>query len=239
MRALNQAGVADWQLPAAGPLVPEELRRLLATPGVPRPVVLDVRSPADFSEGHVPAAVNVGTDPMLPTWVGSLLPHDTPLVLVLDGARQWGEVVTGLARIGHERVLGHLEGGITAWSGAGLPLARVAQSSVDELAGRIREEPVAVLDVRTDAEWGDGHIAGARHIALNDLPGRIDEVRAGATVSVICATGYRSSIATSLLLRGGRGPVVNIVGGMDAWYTAGYPTTAEHGETESADEVRA
>jgi len=239
MRALNQAGVADWQLPAAAPLAPEELRRLLAAPGSPRPVVLDVRSPADFAEGHVPAAVNVGADPMLPTWVGSLLPHDTPLVLVLDDVAQWGEIVTGLARIGHERVLGHLESGIAAWSGAGLPLARVAQSSVDELAGRIREEPVAVLDVRTDAEGGDGHIAGARHIALDELPGRIDEVPADATVSVICGTGYRSSIATSLLLRGGRGAVVNIVGGMDTWYTAGHPTTTESATTESTKEARA
>jgi len=239
MRALNQAGVADWQLPAAAPLAPEELRRLLAAPGSPRPVVLDVRSPADFAEGHVPAAVNVGADPMLPTWVGSLLPHDTPLVLVLDDVAQWGEIVTGLARIGHERVLGHLESGIAGWSGAGLPLARVARSPVDELSDRIRKEHVPVLDVRTDAEWGEGHIVGARHIALDELPGRIDEVPADATVSVICGTGYRSSIATSLLLRGGRGAIVNIVGGMDTWYTAGHPTTTESATTESTKEARA
>jgi len=227
MRALNQAGSTDWQLPVATPLAPAELARLLAGPAAGRPVVLDVRSPADFAAGHVPGAVNVGAGPMLPTWVGSLLPHDTALVLVLDDVTQWGEIVTGLARIGHEGVRGHLAGGITAWRGAGLPLACVAQSSVDELVGQLRTGPLAIIDVRTDAEWGDGHIAGARHLALNELPGRLGEVPTDATVRVICGSGYRSSIATSLLLRAGRAAIVNVVGGMDAWYAAGHPTTTE------------
>ena len=234
MRALNQAGTADWKLPAATPLTPDAVRQLLDTAaGTPCPVVLDVRPAAIFGAGHIPVAVNVGVDPLLPTWVGSLLPHDTPLVLVLDDPRQWGEVVTSLARIGHEGVLGHLEGGIAAWRGAGLPLARVVQTSVDELAGRIRRGPVAVLDVRTDAEWGDGHIAGARHIALNDLPGRIAEVPVDTTVSVICGSGYRSSIATSLLLRAGREAIVNVVGGMYAWFAAGHPTMTTEAETSN------
>lgn len=227
MRALNQAGSADWQLPEAVPLAPAELARLLAGPAAERPVVLDVRSPADFAADHVPGAVNVGAGPMLPTWVGSLFPHDTALVLVLDDEGQWGEIVTGLARIGHEGVRGHLAGGIAAWRRAGLPLARVAQSSVDDLAAQLRTGPLAIIDVRTDAEWGDGHIAGARHIALNELPDRIEEVPTGPTVRVVCGSGYRSSIATSLLLRAGREAIVNVVGGMEAWYAAGHPTTTD------------
>lgn len=226
MRALNQAGAGEWPVPAATPLAPGELRALLAEPAS-EAVVLDVRAAVDFAAGHLPAAVNVGAGPMLPTWVGSLLPHDTPLVLVLDDVAQWDEIVTGLARIGHEGVLGHLGGGVAAWRQAGFPLERAARSSVDELADRLRRPPVAVLDVRTDAEWGDGHIADARHIPLNDLPGRIAEIPANETVNVICGTGYRSMIAASLLLRAGRETTVDTAGGMDGWYAAGHPTTTE------------
>jgi len=226
MRALNQAGADAWPVPDATPLGAEELRMLLAGPAGGA-VVLDVRAAVDFAAGHLPAAVNVGADPMLPTWVGSLLPHDTPLVLVLDDVAQWDEIVTGLARIGHERVLGHLGGGVAAWRRAGYPLERVARASVSELADQVRQPPVAILDVRTDAEWGDGHIAGARHIPLNDLPGRIGELPANETVNVICGTGYRSMIAASLLLRAGRERTVDTAGGMDAWYASGHPTTTE------------
>jgi len=227
MRPLNQAGATGWQLPAATPITPQELVSLLGAPTAQRPVVLDVRAPDDFARGHLPSALTVGAGPMLPTWVGSLIPHDTPLVLVLDDAEQWDEVVTGLARIGHDRVLGHLAGGVARWRDAGLPLQPVSRSSVDELAERLHQQPVAILDVRTDAEWSDGHIAGARHIPLNDLPGRIGEVPEDQTVNVICGSGYRSIIATSLLLRAGRETTVDTAGGMDGWYAAGHPTTTE------------
>jgi hydroxyacylglutathione hydrolase len=92
----------------------------------------------------------------------------------------------------------------------------IPQISVQELHAR----NMPVIDVRRNGEYANGHVPGARHIPLDELPARIDEVR--SDVAVICASGYRSSIATSLLERGGVENVVNVAGGTSAWIRAGY-----------------
>ena len=74
-----------------------------------------------------------------------------------------------------------------------------------------------MLDVRTPAEWNNGHIEGAMHIPLNRLQQRMAEVPRDTKLAVICRSGYRSSIATSLLHAAGVHDVIDVTGGMDAW----------------------
>jgi hydroxyacylglutathione hydrolase len=71
------------------------------------------------------------------------------------------------------------------------------------------------------------------HLPLAELPERVTELDRGAEWVVVCASGYRSSIAGSLLLRSGFGRVANGVGGMDAWRAAGLPL--ERGAPVGAD----
>jgi hydroxyacylglutathione hydrolase len=173
-----------------------------------------------FGGAHVPGAINVGRGPSLPTWVGWLLPPDAPLILVLEQQEDWTETVTALARVGYEQVVGYLMGGMASWAEAALPMAQVPQWSVEALRERLASDGQQVLDVRTDAEWEAGHIDGATHCPLPDLPTRVDDFPRGRTTAVICGTGYRSSIATSLLARQGFANVVNVLGGMIAWDAA-------------------
>jgi hydroxyacylglutathione hydrolase len=86
---------------------------------------------------------------------------------------------------------------------------------------------VEVLDVRQPAEWADGHIAGATFVTGAELPGRIDDIPDAAVVATVCGSGYRSSVAASLLAAHGR-TVINVLGGMTAWNTARYPTQTKH-----------
>ena len=67
-----------------------------------------------------------------------------------------------------------------------------------------------------------GHIPGAQHIPLDELPRRTGEVKRERPLAVVCASGYRSSIAASLLQREGFAGVMNVVGGTSAWVRAGY-----------------
>ena len=85
-----------------------------------------------------------------------------------------------------------------------------------------------VLDVREDVEWRHGHIDGALHIPLRDLPGRISDVPEGQTL-VVCKVGARSAQAVMYLAQQGH-DVVNLDGGMLDWATAGRPMVSETGK---------
>ena len=129
--------------------------------------------------------------------------------------------------MGLENVAGYLAGGVLAWHDSGYPLATTEQVTVDELRRRLEEDSVfELLDVRRPGEWQAGHIARARHIPLNTLASRAAELDSGKPVTAICAGGYRSSIATSLLEKAGFSRVTNVIGGMTAWNNARYEAVA-------------
>ncbi|MCD1145950.1 rhodanese-like domain-containing protein [Kocuria sp. LUK] len=98
-------------------------------------------------------------------------------------------------------------------------------ASVEEIP-----EGAAILDVREAFEWEAGHIEGAHHIPLGQLPERYGEVDADQDVYVICRSGGRSLKATAWLQQYGFDPV-NVLGGMGAWADADKPMVSESGET--------
>lgn len=188
-------------------------------------VVLDVRAAAEFGAGHVHGAINIGLGGQFASWAGTLVPLGTPLIIVAEEDAKVDEAVMRLARVGHESVKGFLAGGMEAWKLAGLERATIPQISVDELRARLEEAPdLQVLDVRRPAEYGSGHVPRAVSVPLapqletETLP--VDLKRA---VAVICAGGYRSSAATSLLERRGFHNLFNVAGGTSAWINAGHP----------------
>jgi hydroxyacylglutathione hydrolase len=124
-----------------------------------------------------------------------------------------------LARVGYENVAGTLNGGMSAWKSAGLPVESIVQLP----AAGVTSPGRRVLDVRRDREWEEGHVAGARHIPLAQLPARLAELDRDAEWTVFCRSGYRSSIATSVLRRAGFPRVVNTAGGLDAYRESGLP----------------
>jgi len=83
-----------------------------------------------------------------------------------------------------------------------------------------------LLDCREDAEWAAGHIDGAVHVPMNQIPDRLSyghgELTAQRQIVVICKMGSRSAHVASWLNRNGY-DAVNLDGGMLAWATAGHP----------------
>jgi hydroxyacylglutathione hydrolase len=186
-------------------------------------ILLDVRPSAAYGTGHLPGSLNVGLGGQFASWAGTLVPADRPIVVIADDEAGAHEAVVRLARVGLESVHGHLDGGVAAWDRAGFPLVARPQITVDELRWRRREIPtLQVVDVRRKGEYVDGHVPGAVNVPLDRLErdaGRLDPARPTA---VICAGGYRSSAATSVLERGGFADLANVVGGTSAWIAAGY-----------------
>ena len=161
---------------------------------------------------------HVSLDGQYASWVGTLLEPDRELVLIAEPARA-EEAVTRLARVGYERIAGIMDGGCERWQAEGLPTAATAQRSAEDL----RPGEAHVLDVRRGVEWERFHLAGATSIPLAQLAARARELDRDAEWTVVCASGYRSSIAASVLERAGFTRVRSATGGMDAYALAGLP----------------
>ena len=188
-------------------------------------VVIDLRDQTAFGAGHVPRALGVGAGKMLSMWAAWVVPYETPLLLVGDESKI-EEAGRALIRVGLDDVKGFLRGGMSTWVGARLPVAQTAQITPTELQRQLAERDRPwVLDVRTDDEWREGHLPGALHIMGGYLTERINEIPRDRPLVVMCGSGYRSTIAASVLERAGFTDITNLTGGMKAWKDAGLDTT--------------
>ncbi len=210
MAAINRAGPAPVDLSPPEPVDAAEIRRRLRS----REWVVDLRSRIAFARGHLADTVNIQVGDSFATYLGWTLRWGTPVTLVGDTAEEVADAQRQMARIGIDRPSGAADGGINAW-GAGGTVRSYRTATFDDLADAATKGAVAVLDVRRDDEWADGRIDGAVHIPLHDLEARLDEVPDGE-VWVHCASGYRASIAASLLDRAGR----TVVAIDDEWAAA-------------------
>ena len=186
-------------------------------------VVIDLRQPEAFGGAHIPGALSIGAGPTFATWASWVVPYDRPLLLVGDDATDCESERRALIRVGLDDVRGTLAGGMRTWIEAGFEEASLSQISVAEVAGRVAAGAL-LLDVRSDAEWNSGRVAGAQHIMAGDLAARTGELPKGKPIVVMCASGYRSSVASSVLRRVGFTDVTNVAGGMNAWKQQKLPT---------------
>jgi len=189
-------------------------------------VILDVRAAAEFGAGHVPGSLNIGLGGQFAIWAGSLIPLTAPIIIVAQSEAQVEEAQMRLARVGIENVKGYLEGGVAEWRQAGFELAIVSQISVDELNTLIAEQtPLQIVDVRRSPEYASGHVPRAIHAPLSTLAATIQTplLNPAQPTAVICAGGFRSSAASSILQQNGFTNLLNITGGTSAWINAGYP----------------
>jgi len=203
MAPINRAGpsfVAD--IPGPVPLTPDEVENRIRTGAW----VVDARWRFPFARAHIPGSLNIELDDTFASYVGWLVPFNDPLVLVLPDPvdETLDEAITQLQRVGYERTLGYLAGGIEAWVSSGRDQESYGVAGLDEFcreyrAGRAR----AVLDVRQQTEWDKGHIPDSQHIFVGNLPERLEDVPRDREVWAICATGHRSSMAASVLAKAG------------------------------------
>ncbi|HEX7332258.1 MAG TPA: MBL fold metallo-hydrolase [Pyrinomonadaceae bacterium] len=189
-------------------------------------VLLDVRPAADFGAAHVPGSMNIGLGGQFAMWAGSLIPLTAPIVLIADTNAQVDESVVRLARVGIENVKGYLDGGVQSWSDAGFPVEAIEQVSVAQLKEQMANSDLQIVDVRRPAEYVSGHVPRALNAPLASLDKSPLPLEKDKLTAVICAGGYRSSAAASLLQQRGFSNLLNVSGGTGAWINAGYPVEA-------------
>ncbi len=220
---INRSGAAPLtELPRPQELTPQAINKL-AQAGT---LILDVRTAVQFGAGHISGAINLSLNGQFASWAGSLIPIGTPIVLVAEEISQVDEAVTRLARVGIESVRGYLSGGMYAWDQAGFATATIAQMPVDELYEQLKENAdLQIIDVRRPAEFQSGHIPYAANFELSHLQEKFSQLDPNRATAVLCAGGYRSIAAASILARHGFKQIFNVVGGTSAWINAGYSTS--------------
>jgi len=191
-------------------------------------ILADVRNMLAFGGGHVAGALNIGGTPILSIWAGWMLDPQEPILLVLEDDDDLERIVRLFVRTGYTKFGGYLIGGMKAWDAAGFPLERIGQMSVHEL--NERKSSLQVVDVRSPGEWKKGHVPGARHIFLPELGKRMSELDRNKPTAVYCGSGYRASIATSILKTQGFNELWNVPGSWEAWKKAKLPIEGADGE---------
>jgi len=200
MAPANAAGPSEPDLSPPGQADPAGLRRRIEA----GEWVVDLRNRTLFAAGHVPGSLNFGLDGSFATYLGWLIEWGTPLTLLGQTAADVARAQRELVRIGIDRPASAATGDPGDWvAGTGRELASFATATFADLAEARRHRAVAVLDVRRTDEAGVSRIEGTVNIPLHALAKRLDEVPAGE-VWVHCASGYRASIAASLLAAAGR-----------------------------------
>lgn len=175
-------------------------------------LILDTRGPEAFARGHLAGSLHIGLGGRFATWAGTLIPLDRAIALVATPGRE-REAATRLGRVGFDRLLGYLDGGIDALRDKGFIVRHPGRVAADGLSAL---EGVPLIDVRSPVEHAQDAIPGSRNIPLHLLPERLTEVPPGR-VLVYCRTGERSSTAASLLEQVGRRDILDLIGGITAW----------------------
>lgn len=187
--------------------------------------LLDVRDGGDFAAAHLAGSINIGLRGKYATWCGTILNRQQPIVVIADPGSE-AEAVMRLGRIGFDNVAGYLKEGLRALEHHPEHMATLARITAADLAQSLAgRQPPVVIDVRTEKEWQAGHVPGSRNIPLNHLRERLAEVPADQPVVVHCEGGYRSAIASSLLLAAGRKNISDLLGGYKAWQAFASPTS--------------
>lgn len=179
--------------------------------------ILDTRDSAAFAAAHLRGSINVGLNGSYATWAGALLSHDTPIVIIAEpGAER--ESAMRLGRIGFDRVLGYLEGGMAALASRPEVLDHLHRLTCSELSSDLSAAPgPLLLDVRSDSEAATGSIQGSRRVPLHTLEERWRDLPRDQRIVVYCASGYRSTMAASILRRRGFDRVDDLIGGYGGW----------------------
>lgn len=195
------------------PLLPQRVEELVSTGAV----LIDGRDQREFDAAHVPGSINVTNNQ---TGVGTraawMVDSECEVIVAAEGDEEARRIARMLEAVGFRHLRGYLAGGISAWRASGLEAQTTPALDIPGLAERLKNKEVVVLDVRSAAEWQAGHVEGSIHAPYQQLrEGIPNEIRNAddRPMAVICGSGVRSALATSLLRRVGINNVEHVADG--------------------------
>lgn len=188
-----------------------------------RALVLDTRDAGEFSEGFIPNSINIGLKGSFAQWVGEMIPDVRQEILLVTAAGKEEEAITRLARVGYDHTIGYLQGGFDAWKKAGKEVDSVKRISAETFAAQYSQQALTVFDVRKKSEYDSEHILGTENIPLNQINSHLSEFPKDKPFILMCAGGYRSMIAASILKQRGWHKLMDVDGGFTEIVKTGVP----------------
>jgi hydroxyacylglutathione hydrolase len=188
-------------------------------------IILDVRHEDDFVKAHIPTSVFIGIEGNFAPWVGAMIGDVNQAILLITPPGKEEETITRLARVGFDKVLGYLKGGLSAWQSAGMEVDSIESISAKASKEALTVDSKLIIDVRKVGEFKAEHVVDAINIPLGDINLSMDEFPENETFYLHCKGGYRSVIAASILKSRGIHNLINIEGGFDVIKTEGFKTT--------------
>lgn len=223
------------RVPSCTPLPPKEFKVAVNNGNAQ---LVDNRQMRAFGGGHIAGALNIGPRAELSIWAGWVLDPKKPILLVLSDEADLPKVQNQLLRVGFSDFAGYLLGGMEQWDNTALPISKLDQMSVHDLNTALPPRDLQVVDVRSPDEWQDGHVPGATYIFLPELETKSKRLDKKKPVAVYCDSGYRASLAASILKREGFSETHNIPGSWKAWQTADYAIEKPNEQKKSSDTDR-
>ena len=202
------------------PLNPKEFE---AVANQTEALILDVRHEDDFVAAHIPGSIFIGLHGQFAPWVGALIKDTKQPILLVTSEGKEEETITRLSRVGFDKTLGYLNGGIAAWKAAGFETDAVETVMPEDLANNY--EKAIIVDARKPSEFTAERIEKATNIPLDYINDHLAEVPKNDTFYVHCAGGYRSVIWASILKARGYHNMINVAKGMNGIRNTTIPLT--------------
>lgn len=173
-------------------------------------LLLDTRSPSEFTEEHIPNSFYIGLNGDFASWAGTLITDINQSIILVTSKSKEKEAITRLSRIGYDNILGYLNGGIKAWQENDYEVNTIPSLNAKS---RYLLGVEKFIDVRRNDEYYVNHVKNAILLPLNYIYDKIEQLDKEKTYFIYCAGGYRSVIAASILKQRGFTKIINIDGG--------------------------
>ena len=179
-------------------------------------LVLDVRDKEEFVKGFIPNSIFIGLDGSFAPWVGALVPDLMQPILIITPQGKEEETVKRLARVGYDNCVGYLEGGFESWRKSGGEVDTIETIDAKILAATYKSDNgIKVLDVRKPSEWQGEHIETGKNFPLDFINKNMSEIKKNEKYYLHCRSGYRSTVAASILKSRGFENLINVIAKFD------------------------
>jgi hydroxyacylglutathione hydrolase len=187
-------------------------------------VILDTRPSEEFASFHIRGSIQISLMGHFAAWAAMLIAQTQKLALIAADESCALEAYNRLGRVGLDRVVGCSLADETQWRKEGIELGIIPIERCDRVRSELETgAPLQLVDVRSRAEWLQGHLPGAISLPLLDLNTTKRTIAPSKPSLVYCREGYRATTAASMLLRENGGDIGILVDGVEGWLALGLP----------------